>query len=378
MSLVDPEDDGPRRDRGRGGVPTLNVKCWRSSWAPLRHGLAKQGIELAEGMVVVLRGVARPLPGQGRDQPHPRRGGRDRVARAPRRAAGAAAAHARGRGPAAPQRGAAHARGAAARRPGRQPGHGGLPGLPRPADGSGFGFRISHVPVSVQGPGAPASIARALTVLSRSDCDVIAVVRGGGARADLAAFETEVVARAVAAAAKPVFTGSGTRGTRPWPTSSRPGLHHADRVRAADRVGDAALVGGRTWPSRPGSWRRARPSCATPRPATARPAAASPRAARQQLRVHRERLTTKGSCHRPGGTRPARAVSARVARPRRPARAAQSGPPRAPGRARAVVAPAAGRLRRGPAARAGLQPDPDAWTVAWCAARAAWPSSRRS
>src|SRR3984885_1399033 len=56
MSLIDPEDDGPRRDRGRGGVPTLNVKCWRSSWAPLRHGLAKEGIELAEGMIVVLRG----------------------------------------------------------------------------------------------------------------------------------------------------------------------------------------------------------------------------------------------------------------------------------------------------------------------------------
>ena len=37
-------------------MPTLSVKCWRSSWAPLRHGLAKQGIELTEGMVVVLRG----------------------------------------------------------------------------------------------------------------------------------------------------------------------------------------------------------------------------------------------------------------------------------------------------------------------------------
>ena len=56
LSLVDPEDESPRRDRSRGGVPTLSVKCWRSSWAPLRHGLAKQGIELAEGMVVVLRG----------------------------------------------------------------------------------------------------------------------------------------------------------------------------------------------------------------------------------------------------------------------------------------------------------------------------------
>ena len=33
------------------------MKCWRSSWAPLRHGLAKEGITLAEGMVVVLRGT---------------------------------------------------------------------------------------------------------------------------------------------------------------------------------------------------------------------------------------------------------------------------------------------------------------------------------
>ena len=51
--------------RARGGVPTLNVKCWRSSWAPLRHGLAKEGIELAEGMVVVLRGALDLYRGQG-------------------------------------------------------------------------------------------------------------------------------------------------------------------------------------------------------------------------------------------------------------------------------------------------------------------------
>ena len=78
--------------------------------------------------------------------------------------------------------------------------------------GSGFGFRVSHVRVSVQGAGAAAAIARALKVLSRSDCDIIAMVRGGGARADLAAFETEIVARAVAGAAKPVFTGIGHTG----------------------------------------------------------------------------------------------------------------------------------------------------------------------
>ena len=66
--------------------------------------------------------------------------------------------------------------------------------------------------VTVQGAGAPSSIARAVTALSRSDCDVIAVVRGGGARADMAAFENEAVVRAIATATKPVFTGIGHTG----------------------------------------------------------------------------------------------------------------------------------------------------------------------
>ena len=77
--------------------------------------------------------------------------------------------------------------------------------------GSGFGFRV-HVPVTVQGRDAPAAVAAAVTALCRRDCDLVVVVRGGGARADLAAFESEVVARAVAGATKPVFTGIGHTG----------------------------------------------------------------------------------------------------------------------------------------------------------------------
>ena len=57
LELTDPDDNAGRSGpRGRGGVPTLNVKCWRTTWAPLRHALAKEGIELTEGMIVVLRG----------------------------------------------------------------------------------------------------------------------------------------------------------------------------------------------------------------------------------------------------------------------------------------------------------------------------------
>ena len=41
------------------------------------------------------------------------------------------------------------------------------------------------------------------------DIDVLAIVRGGGARTDLAAFDTEPVARAIAEASKPVLCGIG-------------------------------------------------------------------------------------------------------------------------------------------------------------------------
>jgi exodeoxyribonuclease VII large subunit len=41
------------------------------------------------------------------------------------------------------------------------------------------------------------------------DLDVVVVARGGGSRADLAAFDSEVVARAIAAMPVPVLTGIG-------------------------------------------------------------------------------------------------------------------------------------------------------------------------
>ena len=80
---------------------------------------------------------------------------------------------------------------------------------------------------------------------SRSDCDVIAVVRGGGARADLAAFETELVARAVAGRPSRSAPASATPATRPWPTSWPPGP--ASRPPSAGTqivVRDPPVVGG--------------------------------------------------------------------------------------------------------------------------------------
>jgi exodeoxyribonuclease VII large subunit len=73
----------------------------------------------------------------------------------------------------------------------------------------GYAFRIRVADVRVQGPEAAASVAGAITWFSGRDVDVVVVVRGGGATTDLAAFDDERVARAIAASRHPVITGIG-------------------------------------------------------------------------------------------------------------------------------------------------------------------------
>ena len=74
---------------------------------------------------------------------------------------------------------------------------------------SGFAFEITRADVRVQGPEAPGAVAGAITGLARTRVDIVLVARGGGAATDLAAFDSELVARAIAAAGKPVITGIG-------------------------------------------------------------------------------------------------------------------------------------------------------------------------
>ena len=74
---------------------------------------------------------------------------------------------------------------------------------------SGFAFVVGVVDVRVQGAAASRRIVWALNELSNLDVDVVVLARGGGSRADLAPFDTEIVARAVAAMRVPVFTGVG-------------------------------------------------------------------------------------------------------------------------------------------------------------------------
>lgn len=76
-------------------------------------------------------------------------------------------------------------------------------------DRSGFAFRVHVADVRVQGLDAPGSVAGAITWFASRDIDVVVVVRGGGATTDLAAFDHELVARAIAASPHPVVTGVG-------------------------------------------------------------------------------------------------------------------------------------------------------------------------
>ena len=71
------------------------------------------------------------------------------------------------------------------------------------------GWRVVECHASVQGPGAVPSLVEALRAVAAAGVDVVCLVRGGGARTDLAAFDDERLARTVATLPVPVLTGIG-------------------------------------------------------------------------------------------------------------------------------------------------------------------------
>ncbi len=72
------------------------------------------------------------------------------------------------------------------------------------------GLNVLLCPASVQGESAPAEIEAALAELNDSNLvDVIVLARGGGSLEDLAAFNSERVARAIAASRLPVVSAVG-------------------------------------------------------------------------------------------------------------------------------------------------------------------------
>jgi exodeoxyribonuclease VII large subunit len=73
----------------------------------------------------------------------------------------------------------------------------------------GYRFSVRTVQAAMQGEAAEDNIVKALERLAAEDLDLVAVVRGGGAKLDLAAFDTERVGRAVGSMPVPVVTGIG-------------------------------------------------------------------------------------------------------------------------------------------------------------------------
>jgi exodeoxyribonuclease VII large subunit len=74
---------------------------------------------------------------------------------------------------------------------------------------SAFRFRVSTTGAKMQGEGSAESVVRAMQRLAKEQLDVVVVARGGGAKLDLATFDTEIVARAIAAMPFPVVAGIG-------------------------------------------------------------------------------------------------------------------------------------------------------------------------
>ena len=109
----------------------------------------------------------------------------------------------------------------------------------RTLEGSGHAWRVTVIDTRVQGATAERSILEALDADLRRlirRFDVVCLVRGGGARTDLAVFDREAVARAIA-------TGTGRRLDRYRPRDRHhgrrrrrpPALPHADCVRHGAR-----------------------------------------------------------------------------------------------------------------------------------------------
>jgi exodeoxyribonuclease VII large subunit len=74
---------------------------------------------------------------------------------------------------------------------------------------SGYGFHLLGIDARVQGDQAEAMVVAGIGRAVALAVDVVVVVRGGGARNDLAAFDSEGIARAIATCPVPVWTGLG-------------------------------------------------------------------------------------------------------------------------------------------------------------------------
>ncbi|MGH9045585.1 MAG: exodeoxyribonuclease VII large subunit [Acidimicrobiales bacterium] len=206
IDLVEPEARLKRQS------PVLKVRCWRREWGALQGKLARAGVVLAEGMVVNLFGSIDFYA--ARAEVTFRLSGLDVTALLGKMAADRAALITALRTDGLLDANAGLLVPALVVHVGlvASPDTEGFLDFTRQLAGSSFGFTVSVARAAVQGAGAPRAIARGLRRLEASGCDLVVVVRGGGSKGDLVAFDSEEVARAIAGVQIPVWTGIGHSG----------------------------------------------------------------------------------------------------------------------------------------------------------------------
>lgn len=192
--------------------PVLNAHCWATPWAPLKRRLGAEGVTLKVGMVVSFYGYVDVYAPQGKigfaiteidvegllgDVARRRQ---ELITRL--REEGLLDLNkATSLGPVPLRVGLV-----------ASPGTEGYQDFTGQLLNSNFSFEIVLVKTLVQGDAAPPQIVSAIETLDDYGVDVICIVRGGGSRGDLACFDDERVARAIAKSTTPVFTGIGHTG----------------------------------------------------------------------------------------------------------------------------------------------------------------------
>lgn len=201
---------------GQGGSdgkrPVLNAHCWNSQWGRLKSSLAADGVSLSVGAVVSVFGYVDLYAPQGKIG----------FTVTDIDAAGLIGDVARRRTELISRLDAAGLLEANKTRPMApvalkiglvaSPGTEGYNDFTGQLLSSGYSFDVRLVRTLVQGEAAPAQIVAAVADLDERGCDVICIVRGGGSKGDLAGFDDERVARAIAGARTPIWTGIGHTG----------------------------------------------------------------------------------------------------------------------------------------------------------------------
>jgi exodeoxyribonuclease VII large subunit len=206
---VDLVDAGTHSDTKR---PVLNAHCWATPWGPLKRRLAGEGVVLQAGMIVNFYGYVDLYAPKGQigfsitdvDV----EGLLGDVARRRQELI------ARLLGEGLLEMNKSTTLSSVPLRVGlvASPGTEGYSDFTGQLVNSSFSFAITLVKTLVQGEGAPPQIAAAIAALHEHGVDMICVVRGGGSKGDLACFDDERVARAIALCATPIFTGIGHTG----------------------------------------------------------------------------------------------------------------------------------------------------------------------